>query len=541
MTNGAERWNIDADDSAESGSNSGSNLQFLRFADNGTFINAAMQINRDTGNVGIGTTSPGAKLHLDGGEFRQSGAAGTFRLTRVLTGTSLRWDYGVSDGAESGSNAGSDFVIGCYADNGTFLRTVLFIPRSTGHIQPGTDNAQNLGSGSARFATVFANTGEFSGTVSGAAASANTHLMNRITADVRYLGETYRNRIVNPAMQISQERGTALVDVTNGTIYTVDQWFASLSTTPGGTLRVQQVASATPGGSSFRLRHTVQVADASIAAGDFYAPGAYIEGQMIADARFGTASARQIVVRFGVRSSLAGTFGVRLTNSAGNRSYVTTITIAGGEINTDLLRTIVIPGDTSGTWLTDTGVGFTLQITLAAGTTFQTTAGSWQAGNFYTTSGQTNFMGTGSATFELFDVGLYVDALAIGAAPSWELPDFANDLGACQRYVQKSYNYADLPGAITLTGVSTGRTSNVSAVNNAVISVSLGRRMRVNAVVTPYGPSTGTANRMRDGGGTESVTTVSEAGEQSFNVFNSGTALATNGTAFCHWLALARF
>jgi hypothetical protein len=370
-----------------------------------------------------------------------------------------------------------------------------------------------------------------------AAASANDHAVSRSFA----YGSLYRNRIVNGSMQISQERGTALVDVTTGSAYTVDQWLAVLSATPGGTLRAQQVASVTPSGSPFRLRHTAQVADSSIAAGDIYSLVQYVEGQMVADARFGTASARQIVVRFGVRSSLAGTFGVRLTNSASNRSYVTTITIAGGEINTDLLRTVVIPGDTSGTWLTDTGIGMYLQITLAAGTTWQGTAGSWQGSNITTTSGQTNFMGTASATFELFDVGLYVDALAIGVAPPFEVPDFADDLWSCQRYVQKSYNYVDLPGAITLSGVSTGRTNNVSATNNAAISVSLGRRMRTNAVVTPYGPSTGTANRMRDGGGTESVTTVSEAGEQSFNVFNSGTALATNSTAFCHWVALARF
>jgi hypothetical protein len=246
----------------------------------------------------------------------------------------------------------------------------------------------------------------------------------------------YRNRIINPAMQISQERGTALVDVTTGNAYSVDQWLANIIPTPGGTLRVQQVASATPGGSPFRLRLTAQAADASIAAGDTYAILQFIEGHMIADARFGTASARQIVIRFGVRSSLAGTFGVSLRNGAANRSYVTTITIAGGEINTDLVRTVVIPGDTSGTWLTDTGIGLTLSIALALGTTYQTTAGSWQAGNFYTTSAQTNFMGTASATFELFDVGLYVDALNIGAAPSWELPAWDADLRACQRYYE---------------------------------------------------------------------------------------------------------
>jgi hypothetical protein len=314
-----------------------------------------------------------------------------------------------------------------------------------------------------------------------AAATVADHAVSRSFGDARYLGDTYRNRIVNPAMQISQERGTALVDVTTSGAYTVDQWIAGLSATPGGTLRAQQVASITPGGSPFRLRHTAQVADASIAAGDVYFISQNIEGQMIADARFGTASARQIVISFGVRSSLAGTFGVRLTNSAANRSYVTTITIAGGEINTDLVRTVVIPGDTTGTWLTDNGIGLALTITLAAGTTWQTTAGTWQAANFFTTSAQTNFMGTGSATFELFDVGLYVDALGIGAAPSWELPAWDADLRACLRYIWRSSMWVPsgssgratytLPASMRATPTVTGGGSGFALDNASTTTV----------------------------------------------------------------------
>jgi hypothetical protein len=370
-------------------------------------------------------------------------------------------------------------------------------------------------------------------------ARTNIGAINQASGDVRYLGETYRNRIINPAMQISQERGTALVDLTTSSVYSVDQWIAGLSVTPGGTLRVQQVASATPGGSPFRLRHTAQAADASIAAGDLYFIQQSIEGQMVADARFGTASARQIVIRFGVRSSLAGTFGVRLTNSAANRSYVTTITIAGGEINTDLVRTIVIPGDTSGTWLTDTGIGFDLRITLAAGTTFQTTAGSWQAGNFYTTSSQTNFMGTASATFELFDVGLYVDALAIGAAPAWELPAWDKDLLACQRYWEKSYDYGTAPAAATYSSVAAGP-CQAGGLNGVVIHFSYVEK-RILPVYAIYNPSNGAGGQMVDGGAVSSGVTVSTNGTKTASFINSGTALSANSTAYLHWVANARF
>ena len=180
----------------------------------------------------------------------------------------------------------------------------------------------------------------------------------------------------------------------------------------------------------------MQATDASIAAGDYYNIHQPIEAPGFADARFGSASARQILVRFGCRSSVAGTFGVALTNSALNRSYVATITVAAGEVNTDLERSLIIPGDTAGTWLTGVNtIGVYLTICLSAGSTYQGTAG-WQAGNYLTTGSQTNLMATGSATFDLFDAGLYVDAEAVGTVPEWELPDYAAELRRVQRYYQ---------------------------------------------------------------------------------------------------------
>lgn len=244
-----------------------------------------------------------------------------------------------------------------------------------------------------------------------------------------------RNRILNGAMQISQENGTSNVDVTTGAAYVLDGWSAYLSTTPGGTLRLAQNATVTPAGSPTRLRATVQASDGTISAGDYYTVSQRIEGWRVSDARFGSASARQLLLRFGVRSSIAGTFCVALRNGAFNRSYVTTYNISAGEIDTDVVREITIPGDEAGTWLTDTGIGFDVTWTLAAGTTFQGVTG-WQAGDFIATSSQTNFMGTGSATFDLFDVGLYVDASAAGTFPTYEIQDIADQIQLAQRYYE---------------------------------------------------------------------------------------------------------
>lgn len=241
-----------------------------------------------------------------------------------------------------------------------------------------------------------------------------------------------RNRIVNGAMTVNQV-ATATLDLTTSTGYALDQWMGALSTTPGGTLRLQQVASVTPGGSPNRLRATVQVADSSLAAGDSYVIQQPIEGIEVADFRFGSASAKQVVLSFGCRSSVAGTFGVSYINAAGDRSWIGDIVIAGGEINTDLVRTLVIPGDTTGTWLTTETLAAMLRITLAAGSNFTGVAG-WNAANYSRTSSQTNFMATGSATFELFDVGLYRDGDALGVAPLWEFPDPSVEKIRCKRF-----------------------------------------------------------------------------------------------------------
>jgi hypothetical protein len=350
-----------------------------------------------------------------------------------------------------------------------------------------------------------------------------------------------RNRLLNPAMQISQERGTTSVACTTANTYAIDGWIAALSTTPGGTLTMQQVASITPGGAPHRLRATVTVADGTISAGDYYAIMQHIEGVRSADARFGTSSARQLLLRLGVRSSVSGTFGVSIRNSATNRAWLGTIVVAPAEINTDTVKTLTIPGDVSGTWLTDTGIGLSVGICLAAGTTFQGVAG-WQAGNVLATSSQTNLMATGSATFELFDCGLYIDASAAGVLPTWELPDFADELRACQRYWEKSYDLADAPGALTYAGVASAA-SQSGAIN--IVSVQFEFRVEkrisiTSSQLTIYNPVNGAAGTMSDGAAGIVNAAALGSGQRGLAVNNTGGALAANNVAYAHWAANAR-
>jgi hypothetical protein len=243
-----------------------------------------------------------------------------------------------------------------------------------------------------------------------------------------------RNRIVNPAMQVSQENGNA-VGSTNS-YYPADQWLAVFGTT--GTLFIQRVQVVTSNGSKDRFRIAVNTADTSLAAGELLVMQQSIEGNRMADFRYGLASAKQSILRFGFKAP-AGTYSIALNNAAANRSYVANFTITAGQANTDTEQVFVIPGDITGTWPTDTSKALDLRVTIASGSTTIGVAG-WQAGNFIATSSNTNGLATAGNTFELFDVGLYLDPQATGAAPPWQMPDEAQELRACQRYYLKSAN-----------------------------------------------------------------------------------------------------
>lgn len=244
-----------------------------------------------------------------------------------------------------------------------------------------------------------------------------------------------RNRIVNPAMQVSQQNGD-----TSGTTdlyYGADQW-ATQRITSAGTITTQRVAEVTPGGSPYRYQVTVTTADTTLAAGEILAVFQNLEGADVADFLYGGADARQSVLRVGF-SGPAGTYAIRLINSAADRSYVALFTISADDANTDTVQTFAIPGDTTGTWLTAEGViGINLTIALACGSTYQGVEG-WQAGNIYGTSGVSNGMGTQGNVFQIFDVGLYLDPDETGVAPAWELPDAAEEERGCKRFWRNTF------------------------------------------------------------------------------------------------------
>jgi hypothetical protein len=249
------------------------------------------------------------------------------------------------------------------------------------------------------------------------------------------VAQIVKNYIINGAMMVSQENGSRAVTVDGS--YPVDQFRMGFSVA-GSAVSAQQVVSATPGGSPNRVRVTCTTANATVVAGDILALEQKIEGTRVADFRFGSASAKTAIVRLGCRGP-AGTYSVSLRNNAGNRTYIAEIVIAAAEANTDVVKSVVIPGDVTGTWTTDNTIGFDVFVMLRAGTTFQGPLGWSGAG--YASANQFNFLGTVNNIFELFDVGLYQGSIA----PPFVVPDFASELQLCQRYYELTVPYGTIP------------------------------------------------------------------------------------------------
>jgi hypothetical protein len=167
----------------------------------------------------------------------------------------------------------------------------------------------------------------------------------------------------------------------------------------------------------------------SLAAGDYFGIGQRIEGTNISDLGWGTASARAVTLSFWVRSSLTGTFGGALGNSNGTRSYPFTYSISVAD--TWEYKTITVPGDTSGTWLTTNGSGIQLVISLGTGATLSGTAGAWAGANYFSATGAVSVISTNGATFYITGVQLETGSVAT----PFERRPYGTELMLCQRYL----------------------------------------------------------------------------------------------------------
>ena len=262
---------------------------------------------------------------------------------------------------------------------------------------------------------------------------------------MRYGGTGWVNRIINGDMRIDQRNAGAAV--TSG--FPVDRWKQDKTT--GASFSYQRNAGgvAPPAGFTNYLGCTST---------DAYPPATnttvtirhYIEGFNTADFAWGTTDAKTVTLSFWVRTSVAGAHSGHVSGAGALRAYVFSFTVSSA--NTWEYKTITIPGDTSGTWVTDNGLGALVGFNLGTGTgTFGTTTTGWQAGNLVGLTTAVQVSATNGAT--LYITGVQLEAGSV-ATPCERRP-YGTELALCQRYAfvaDGGSGIAGAAGATTNTG-----------------------------------------------------------------------------------------
>jgi len=277
----------------------------------------------------------------------------------------------------------------------------------------------------------------------------------------------FRNRLINSDMRIDQRNAGASVTITATVQYTLDRWRPT-SQSSLSVMSCQQVTDA-PAGFVNSLKMT-SLASTTPGASETYALFQAIEGNNIADLGWGTANAKTVTLSFWVRSSVTGTYSGAISNSAQDRSYPYTYTISTAD--TWEYKTVTIAGDTTGTWLTDNGIGIRLWLSLGNGANLEGTAGAWAAANYRAATGEVNWVATNGATWYITGVQLEVGSVAT----PFERRPFGTELALCQRYYEVKSGaiagYASGSGAQLRAPISYSTTKRAAPTNTFTVSSS---------------------------------------------------------------------
>jgi len=372
---------------------------------------------------------------------------------------------GTTIGASTASSGAFTTLSASSTVSGTGFSTYLSSPPAIGNTAANTGAFTTLSASSTvsgtGFSTYLASPPAIGGTTP-AAGSFTTLTATKFNSASTF---NFKNRIINGAMEIDQRNNGA--SITPNYSYTVDRWF--VANTQTGKLTAQQNAgSVTPPAGFINYLGLTSTSAYSVGSGDTFYLVQKIEGLNVADLAFGTSSASNVNLSFKVYSSLTGTFGGALQNSASNRSYPFSYTVSSANTWTNI--TISIPGDTSGTWLTTSGVGIQVIFGLGSGSTFSGTAGSWASGNYNQPSSTVSVVGTNAATFYI--TGVQFEAGNIQT--TFDVRDYGRESYLCYRYCETATtptNYSVLVNASFVNYVS--RTIGFQAIKRASPTVTV--------------------------------------------------------------------
>lgn len=314
---------------------------------------------------------------------------------------------------------------------------------------------------------------------------------------------SFRNVVVNGDMAVDQEFAGASTPVTAAAAlkYVLDQWYAYCT---GANISGQQVAG--PIANTFRYKLT----GAASNTGAWF--GQRMEAVNTAYLAGSTATIQALLSSVG------------LTQVTWTLYYATTKDTFGSVASPT--RTQIATGNFT---INSTEAKYEAQVTIPSAATtgleLVISCGSL-------ISGQTLTIG---------DVQLE----KAGAASEFERVPFDEQLRRCQRYWEKSYNYLDVPGAVTKEGSCLVR-NTVNGAIQAFFSTTFSVRKRVPPVVVWHSPYNGLAARVFDANlGNANLNVTGQSNDYKIGESSPGGVLLSTGIAndhviTGHWVANAR-
>ena len=234
-----------------------------------------------------------------------------------------------------------------------------------------------------------------------------------------------RNLLINGEFQIFQ-RATSATNPGGG-YDTADRWRSSQNSGGLGNYTAEQSTDTPDGfGNSYKLTKSGAT---TISSGVSAYIQQYIEGQNVQHLNYGSSSAKKVTASFHVKSSVTGTYGVRLGDGEAGKHNVQTFTISSAD--TWEKKVVTFNGDTTTALANDNSAEFDFAIVLGAGSNYQTSStNTWASGDKLSTSSQTQWPQTDGATFFMTGIQLEV----ADAATDFEHLSVAEELALCRRY-----------------------------------------------------------------------------------------------------------
>jgi hypothetical protein len=402
----------------------------------GTALNFSVAPPAGTGNIsvrylGIPATGVTTTAYRTATEFTATAGQTTFTPPSYTVGYLDVYRNGVLLGsADYTASNGTTVVLAVGAVAGDLVETISFLVSSVLNAIPNTSgsiSSTNLPAGLTISSPTLSNataTGTLTTSSSGVTFSDGS---NQTAAASPYV---LKNRIINGAMVISQRNGTSSVATTTAgsNTYTLDRWLYNVSQASKFTIQ-QNAGSVTPPIGFSNYQGITSTSAYTVGAAENFLIGQFIEGFNSSDLGWGTANAKTVTLSFQVRSSLTGTFGGSIVNSAFDRSYPFSYSIPVA--NTWTTVSVTIAGDTSGTWIGSTnGIGIRVYFSLGVGASISGTAGAWAASGLFSATGAVSVVGTSGATFYITGVQLEQNT----SATPFERRLYNQELANCQRY-----------------------------------------------------------------------------------------------------------